>query len=81
MMLHEDKYLFESFGFHLSILIPSLLHMYLFSNRGLRNATQKRLQLHKNVILFHHVNNNTKTNGIINIIIIMGRGWNESGHG
>jgi hypothetical protein len=79
MMLHEDKYLSESFVFHLSILIPSLPLMYLCSNRGVRNGTQKRLQLHINVILFHHDNNNTKTNGIISIIIIMGEGWNEAG--
>ena len=49
MMLHEDKYLFESFGFHLSILIPSLPLMYLCSNGWIRSGTQKGLQLHINV--------------------------------
>jgi hypothetical protein len=61
----------REFGFHLSILIPSFSHMYLCSNQGVRNETQKQLQLRINVTLFHHDNNNTKTNGFIDIIIIM----------
>jgi hypothetical protein len=50
--------------------------MYLCSNRGVRNGTENRLNLHINVILFHHDNkiDIAKANAIIKIMNIMGGG-------